>query len=114
MTIVIKHPECLFGDVVDEKMVLNQYGVIIKAEWEWLKHQYEYVDLDEWVVMPNHLHGIIILHDGRGGSRTAPTEIIEITITRFFMTGIILTDKEKQQIINSIKQGRPRPRFFSR
>ena len=40
----------------------------------WLGKRYDHVDLDAWVIMPNHLHGIIILHDGRGGSRTAPTE----------------------------------------
>ena len=48
----------------------------------WLNN-IAYVTLDEWVVMPNHLHGILIIHDdkeecviGRGGSRTAPTETV--------------------------------------
>jgi len=30
---------------------------------EWLSRQYGYVDIDEWVVMPNHLHGILVIHD---------------------------------------------------
>lgn len=34
-----------------------------------------YVDIDEWVVMPNNMHGILIINDNcKGGSRTAPTE----------------------------------------
>jgi REP element-mobilizing transposase RayT len=43
--------------------------------WEWLAIQHGYIELDEWVVMPNHLHGIIVILDDwcRGGSRTAPT-----------------------------------------
>ena len=42
--------------------------------WVWLSSQYGYVDLDEYVVMPNHMHGILVItDDGRGGSRTAPT-----------------------------------------
>ena len=43
--------------------------------WQWLGTQYPYVLLDEFVVMPNHLHGILMIIDDarRGGSRTAPT-----------------------------------------
>lgn len=55
-------------------MRLNEYGQIVAEAWQWLGQQYPHVELGICVVMPNHLHGIIILHeDGRGGSRTAPT-----------------------------------------
>ena len=43
-------------------MVLNNYGNIIKQKWEWVSQQYSYVELDEYVVMPNHLHGILIIN----------------------------------------------------
>jgi REP element-mobilizing transposase RayT len=47
---------------------------IVDEAWRWLATRYEYVQLDEYVVMPNHLHGILVLSDvRRGGSRTAPT-----------------------------------------
>ena len=67
---------CLFGDVVDGQMRLNEYGQVVADSWMWLSDQYPHVELDEWVVMPNHLHGIMVLTgpDGRGGSRTAPTK----------------------------------------
>jgi putative transposase len=43
----------------------------------WLSEQYPYVTLYEYVLMPNHLHGIIVIHEhGRGGSRTAPKEAL--------------------------------------
>jgi REP element-mobilizing transposase RayT len=46
----------------------------VKRSWSWLAEHYDYVDIDEFVVMPNHIHGILILNGtGRGGSRTAPT-----------------------------------------
>jgi len=62
----------LFGDVVDGNMVLNEAGQIVFETWSWLSNQYEYVQLDEFVVMPNHFHGILIIDDlCRGGSRTA-------------------------------------------
>ena len=53
-------------------MCVNDAGRVAAESWRWLASQYPYVTLDEWTVMPNHLHGILIL-TGRGGSRTAPT-----------------------------------------
>jgi len=81
MTICTKGRECLFGDVVDGEIRLNDHGHIAGKSWKWLSRQYGYVDIDEWIVMPNHLHGILIINDDgrggsqcKGGSRTAPTE----------------------------------------
>jgi len=75
VTICTLNQTCLFGTVVDDEIVLNEYGRIVLQSWEWLRDQYPYVDLQEWVIMPNHLHGIIMInHDDancRGGSRTA-------------------------------------------
>jgi REP element-mobilizing transposase RayT len=62
----------LFGDIVDGHMRLDAVGTIVADSWRWLTSQYPYVTLDEWCIMPNHLHGILVLA-GRGGSRTAPT-----------------------------------------
>jgi putative transposase len=49
---------------------------VAEETWLWLADRYQFVDLDAFVVMPNHLHGIVIIGDGcsRGGSRTAPTD----------------------------------------
>ena len=40
-------------------MILNEYGKIVKEQWLWLKEQYPYVILHDYVVMPNHFHGIL-------------------------------------------------------
>ena len=54
-------------------MVLDAIGRIALESWEWLAAQYDYVDLDEYVIRPNHIHGILMItDDGRSGSRTAP------------------------------------------
>lgn len=75
VTIVAWQRECLFGEAVDGGMVLNDFGEIVSEKWEWLESQYDYVELGQWVVMPNHFHGILVIHDGsRGGSRPAPTQ----------------------------------------
>ena len=78
VTLCTQDRECLFGDIVDGEMRLNDAGRIVANSWEWLAEQYDHVSLDEYIVMPNHAHGIIVITDDcKGGSRTAPTEIRE-------------------------------------
>src|SRR3989338_4333861 len=73
VTICVNDRRDLFGDIKDGKMVLNDVGKIINDAWQWLGKQYEYVELDQFIIMPNHIHGIICINS-RGGWRTAPTD----------------------------------------
>lgn len=59
VTSCVKNMECIFGEVVNKEMVLNDYGEIVKKQWFWLAEQYAYIELHAFVVMPNHIHGII-------------------------------------------------------
>ena len=78
VTIVSYQRECLFGEIVDGEMVLNDFGKVVYETWQWLEKQYPYVESGTSVVMPNHFHGILIIHDnGRGDSRIAPTGTIK-------------------------------------
>ena len=65
VTICIKNRHNLFGKIENNQMILNQYGKIIFQQWKWLFKRYEYVKQDEFVVMPNHVHGILIIIPGR-------------------------------------------------
>jgi REP element-mobilizing transposase RayT len=52
----------------------SRFRDLVEETWLWLADQYEFVHLDEYVIMPNHLHGIIVIGDPcRGASRSAPT-----------------------------------------
>ena len=74
VTICVQGRECVLGKVQDGEVCLSPLGEIAAESWAWIEAGYPQVSLDVWVVMPNHIHGIIILMtDGRGGSRTAPT-----------------------------------------
>ncbi len=74
VTLCVQNHQCIFGHIEDGEMDFNDMGTIVSDAWEWLARQYDHVDLDAYTVMPNHLHGIIVLSDpGKGGSRTAPT-----------------------------------------
>ena len=58
VTVCAQNMKCIFGDVVDEKMVLNEAGQMVECEWLALKERFGIV-LHEYVVMPNHFHGIL-------------------------------------------------------
>ena len=49
----------LLSTTDDNHMILNEYGTIAEKQWYWLGKQYPYVVLHAFVVMPNHIHGII-------------------------------------------------------
>jgi len=78
ITICTHHRECLFGDVVDGEMRLNTFGKIVEWTWRDLPNHIVNIVLDAFVVMPNHVHGIVIIVDDHhmvgAGSEPAPTE----------------------------------------
>jgi len=59
ITISVKGNQSLLGEVVDGAMVLNDIGLIAQKWWKWLESHYEYVYLHDFVVMPNHFHGML-------------------------------------------------------
>ena len=61
VTICTQDRACLFGDVVDGAMRLNDAGRMIESVWHQLPTFYSGVDIDAFVVMPNHIHGIVVL-----------------------------------------------------
>ncbi|MBI4772650.1 MAG: hypothetical protein HY788_00480 [Deltaproteobacteria bacterium] len=63
MTICAWNRECLFGNAVKGKRTLKQFGEMVAESWEWLATRHGYVELDEWMIMPNHMHGIIVITD---------------------------------------------------
>lgn len=49
----------LFGEIASDEMVLNNAGIMIEKWWKELKNKFPNIELDEFVVMPNHFHGIL-------------------------------------------------------
>lgn len=60
--------ELLFGEVIDAQTQLNDMGRIVAEEWLKSAQVRTEVQLDAWIVMPNHIHGIAILTEGRDGT----------------------------------------------
>ena len=63
ITLCAQKKKCLFGAVVGDGMRLNDVGHIVQDVWDVLPKNYAGVTLDAFVVMPNHIHGIIVLGD---------------------------------------------------
>lgn len=75
VTVCTQNRICLFGEVVGEEMRLNETGVLVQTVWNGLPDHYSHVELDAFVIMPNHVHGVVVL--ARAGFKpprtTAPT-----------------------------------------
>jgi putative transposase len=63
VTICVQSHQCLFGDVIDAESRMGELGVIADECWQTIPQHFPYVELDEYVVMPNHFHGIVVIGD---------------------------------------------------
>ena len=68
ITICTNGGECLFGNIVIGEMQLNKYGIIIRKEWLKTGEMRSNLLIDEFIIMPNHLHGIIMIMDNCRGT----------------------------------------------
>ncbi|MBN2039158.1 MAG: hypothetical protein JW864_03895 [Spirochaetes bacterium] len=74
VTICTQNRECVFGEIINDNMILNKYGEIVADEWLKTPEIRKNVGLDSWIVMPNHFHCIIIInYSCRGVLQYAPT-----------------------------------------
>jgi REP element-mobilizing transposase RayT len=61
VTVCAHQKEHLFGQIVEGEMRTNEYGEIVRLYWKHLPRRHPGVQLDSFIVMPNHIHGIIIV-----------------------------------------------------
>jgi putative transposase len=61
VTICTKNRACLFGVVANGEIQLNDVGRIIQVTWNELPGRFPNLQIDEFIVMPNHIHGILIV-----------------------------------------------------
>jgi REP element-mobilizing transposase RayT len=63
ITAVVKDRLSVLGEIRNGRCLLNPFGHIVEEQWRWLHEQYLYLTMDEFVVMPNHIPGIINIAD---------------------------------------------------
>ena len=62
MNIVLQDRLCLFGEIIGTEMQLNEAGKMAGRIWEVLPNRFPTIVIDTFVVMPNHLHSVIIIN----------------------------------------------------
>ena len=63
ITICTHQREYIFGNIVDGEMKLNELGQIAFEQWQQIPERFGSIELDAFVIMPNHIHGIIVIND---------------------------------------------------
>ena len=82
VTICSQDRLCWFGEIKNSQVILSKSGKIINKIWQLIPQYFENSRLDEFIIMPNHLHGIIILNESyrRHAINRVPTTITTNTI----------------------------------
>ncbi len=63
VTVCTQNKTCLFGEIVDDEMRLNEMGSTAERCWRAIPKHFHHATLDMFVIMPNHIHGIVLLDD---------------------------------------------------
>ncbi len=74
ITICTYKHKCLFGKIKDGKMHLSKYGKIVKDEWIKTETIRQNIKIDKFVIMPNHIHGIIVIEESVGAYCDTPLQ----------------------------------------
>ncbi len=77
ITIATLYRECLFGEILDGEMIRNALGEIVQECWNEIPSHFPNVEAGAFTVMPNHAHGIIVIHEKKisvvvGAQHAAP------------------------------------------
>jgi len=73
VTVCAQNRECLFGEIANGQLSLNGAGRMIQTAWDDLPVRFHHIELDEFIVMPNHIHGIVIFARRRGEPCVRPS-----------------------------------------
>jgi putative transposase len=77
VTICTHEHICILGNIVDEEMRLSEEGLIAKQSWEELPNHFKNIKFDEYVIMPNHIHGIINIIEPVGAIHESPLRMTQ-------------------------------------
>jgi putative transposase len=103
VTICIQDRLCTFGEVSNDRVNLNDSGRLIASLWEDLPDHYPGIGTDAFVLMPNHLHGILVLEsDAAGRSISPPPGRRPLTLSELVNRFKTLTTKRYSDGVKSL------------
>jgi putative transposase len=71
VTITSFEKKCIFGEIVNDEVILNENGKIVKEEWLKSAKIRKEVQLDDFVIMPNHIHAIVMISQKQDAIKAA-------------------------------------------
>jgi putative transposase len=89
VTICTHERVCYLGEIVGEKMQRSRAGDIVQRCWEEIPNHFENVELDAFIIMPNHIHGIIIITEPVGAIHESPLRMTRQERRRMMLPKII-------------------------
>ncbi|MCL5429360.1 MAG: transposase [Chloroflexi bacterium] len=118
VTICVNGKRHILGTIVGEEIHLSKVGEIVQEVWHNLSRHYENIELDEFIVMPNHVHGIIWIlsnlpstksvgaglrpaQSSREGLRPSPTKITQLNLPEIIRAFKSFSAREINKTINS-------------
>ena len=76
VTICARNHQRLFGEIADGQMRCNRRGSIVAACWDAIPGHFGHVTIDAFVVMPNHIHGVLLFVDAVGAGHARPLPVV--------------------------------------
>jgi putative transposase len=106
VAICVQNRLCLLGQIINETVSLSDYGMIVNECWRDIPSHFPDVIIDEYVIMPNHIHGILSItkHEERAGQRPAPTGQSLCQIIQRFKTFSAIRVNDRRKIIGPFWQ----------
>ncbi len=82
VTLCTKNHKSFLGKIINGKMILNQFGELITSNWIKIQTLHNNIELDEFVIMPNHIHGIIIINYVGNANFAFPTDRTKMLLSK--------------------------------
>jgi len=86
VTIVLQERKPKFGEILNKTVILNEIGKLIEKWWISIPNRYNNASLDSYIIMPDHLHGIISINESVRAIHESPQPIEEDIHSRRQMT----------------------------
>jgi putative transposase len=86
VTICAHERKCLFGEIIDGVMLPNSCGQMVTSVWMEIPQRFNQAILDSFIVMPNHIHGILVLETGLSLSRVI--QVFKSICTNEYIRGV--------------------------
>ena len=103
ITICTFNRESLFGEIIEGKMILNTVGEIVKYEILKTNEIRKNIEINDWVIMPNHIHFIIEILEGFPSGEPVQKNVVVVPLANPDKSKVILKPNTIGAIVNQIK-----------